>query len=160
MPERYGSGEKPSQLRYASVSFAISLQYASTYSALGVTAQGPNDWTKLNIYTLISVFRTHLITSKIPLTTVPCCRNGAASWKGRDIIRKSNAQGTVLVTDSCEAESWNAARVTDAVVALPPGTCGEVDLLEESELADKGLSLFVCLVPVAETFDPSIYVSF
>jgi hypothetical protein len=160
MPERYGSGEKPSQLRCANVSFATVLRYASTHSALGVATQGSNNRTKLNVHTLRSVLRAHLVSSEVPLATVPCCRNGATSWEGGDVISKSDTQGAVLVTDSCEAESWDTARVADAVVALPSGTCGEVDLLEKSELAHKGLGLLVRLVPVTKTFNPPVCVSF
>ena len=158
MPDRYGSGEKPSQLRWRHVRvFGRNEEAYKTYSALGVATKRANDWAELNIDTLGTMLRAHLVSSEVPLATVPCCGDGAACGKRRDVVGKADTQGRILVADTGEAQARHSASVADAAVTLPSRACGEVDLLEEGELADESLRLLVCCVPVSETLNPAVW---
>ena len=63
-----------------------------------------------------------------------------------------------MVADAGEAQTRHSTSVADAAITLPSRACGEVDLLEEGELADESLRLLVGRVPVSETLNPTVRV--
>jgi hypothetical protein len=126
-----------------------------TYTTLGVATERSNNWAKLYIDTLATVLLAHLVASTIPLTTIPGRSDSATCREGGDIVGEANTERAILHAYRVEAKSWNGAHIADAVIALPACACGDVDFLEESELADECLGLRISLAPVTEAFNPS-----
>lgn len=119
-----------------------------TYTALSVTTERSNGWAKLDIDTLSMVLLAHLVTAAVELIAVPGCSNGAACWESRDVVGEADAERAVLHAEGIKAEARNRTNVANARLALPSSAGGKVDLLEEGQLADKGLCLLIGRSPV------------
>nr|POE88296.1 hypothetical protein CFP56_11525 [Quercus suber] len=85
---------------------------------------------------------------------IPCCSNGDACRKSAGEVREPDTQGGVLHAQGLEAQTRDGADVADTFLALPANTCGQVDLLEQSQAGDETLRQAVGMGPVTKTFAP------
>lgn len=126
-----------------------------TYTSLGVTTKRTNNWTELNIDTLCTMFLAHLVPSTVELATIPRCSDCAAGRERRDVVSKTNTQRAVLHAESIEIQSRDGTNSADTGLTLPSCASGEVDLLEEGQLANKCACLFIGSSPVTRAFYPT-----
>jgi hypothetical protein len=97
------------------------------------------------------VLLAHLVSAAVELTAIPRGGDSATSGESGDIVGETHTKRAIL-----HAECRDLANVADTVVTLPSSSRGQVDLLEQSELADECLCLFIGIGPVAGTLDPSV----
>lgn len=119
-----------------------------TYTTQSMSAKRTNGGAQLDVYTLFAVLLAHLVTTAIELGAVPRGSNCTTRGESRDIIGEADAERTVLQTEGVETKARDGANVADARLTLPPSARGEIDLLEKSQLADKGLGFFISRSPV------------
>ena len=129
--------------------------HCRTYTTLGIAAERAQGRAKLDVNTLGAVLLAHLVSAAVELTAIPRGGDSATGRESGDVVGESHTKRAVLHTESREAQAWDLADVADTVVALPSGSCGQVDLLEQGKLANECLCLFVGISPVAGALDPT-----
>lgn len=134
-------------------------------SALGVSTDGADDRTELDIYTFTAMFDTHLVTPTVKLAAIPRGGNSTSSRECGYVVGEPYTKRAVLGTEAGEAQTRDGSGVAHTLqiswgsiilfcssshipgLAFPSNTGGQVDLLEESQLTHKSLSFCDSLSP-------------
>jgi hypothetical protein len=102
------------------------------------------------------VLLAHLVSTAVEFTTIPRGGDSATSGESGDVVGETHTKRAILHAECREAQARELTNVADTVVTLPSSSRGQVDLLEQGELADECLCLFIGIGPVAGTFNPSV----